>query len=447
MPSFAARFDGERREQDMFRKKNPEVLVVGAGPVGQFAALALATEKIPLRIVDAGIWACSHSYALALHPQTVSILENFGLGDRIRDRSYPVTRMAFYEGEERKFVLQLGDSRNPGHNMLVVRQDALESTLEKALNDLGVQVEWRVNVADIVSNFHHATAILHHMQRESRGYVVAHSEWMVHKKEKLDVPVVVGADGYDSEARRSMGIPFDQTGPPQHFAVFEFDSDVDLDHEVRVVFSPEGTSVLWPLPNGRCRWSFEIPTIASRSPRRDKDRLLLDAGMPDHAFLDGSHLRQYLKVRAPWSEGAVDQVHWRMAVRFEKRLAARFGTQRVWLAGDAAHLTGPIGVQSMNAGIGEALDLSVHVGRVTRGGASCQELEGYREKWHAEWSRLSGISGSLTPMPGCDPWVASRATEILPCLPAYGPQLQELAGQMGLAFQEVSHPVEEVPHG
>ena len=36
----------------MFGKKKPEVLIVGAGPVGLFAAVALAKRGIPVQIVD-----------------------------------------------------------------------------------------------------------------------------------------------------------------------------------------------------------------------------------------------------------------------------------------------------------------------------------------------------------------------------------------------------------
>ncbi len=36
----------------MFGRANPEVLVVGAGPVGLFAALALAKQGIQVAIVD-----------------------------------------------------------------------------------------------------------------------------------------------------------------------------------------------------------------------------------------------------------------------------------------------------------------------------------------------------------------------------------------------------------
>ena len=62
---------------------SPEVLIVGAGPVGQFAALSLARRGIKVRIVDRGIWPCAQSYALALHPQSLDLLHAAGLLDDV----------------------------------------------------------------------------------------------------------------------------------------------------------------------------------------------------------------------------------------------------------------------------------------------------------------------------------------------------------------------------
>jgi 2-polyprenyl-6-methoxyphenol hydroxylase-like FAD-dependent oxidoreductase len=50
----------------MFKEK-PEVLVVGAGPVGLFTALLLVKQGARVQVVDTGRRACSHSYALGLH--------------------------------------------------------------------------------------------------------------------------------------------------------------------------------------------------------------------------------------------------------------------------------------------------------------------------------------------------------------------------------------------
>ena len=73
-------------------------------------------------------------------------------------------------------------------------------------------------------------------------------------------------------------------------------------------------------------------------------------------------IRQYVekvaKQRAPWFTAGVKEITWCTEVVFEQRVAKQFGRDRCWLAGDAAHQTGPVGVQSMNVGMAEAATLA-----------------------------------------------------------------------------------------
>lgn len=418
----------------MFGKKKPEVLVVGAGPVGQFAALSLAKRGVQTEIADTGIWACSHSYALALHPDALALLDHFGLRATAMEKAYPVRTIGIYDETERRARIVLSNDEQPDDCMAVLRQDAIEALFEKALSDAGVKIEWRHEVADLVSNVDHALAKVNQLKRESRGYVVAHSEWLVAKTEKLDVPFVLGADGFESEARRCLGIEFEEVGAPEYYAVFEFQTDADLENEMKVCFIGNTANVLWPLPGGACRWSFQLPGYESREMHRDKDRMLLSGGLERSNMVDDAHLRQFLEERAPWFKGSVDHISWRMVVRFERRLAQRFGQNRVWLAGDAAHTTGPVGVQSMNVGLFEAWELAHGISRVLHEGAPLSEVEGCAAAWHGEWRRLHGLAGGLKAGPHADPWIAAHASALLSCIPAHGRKLSALAGQIGLTF-------------
>ena len=81
---------------------DPQVLIAGAGPVGQFAALALADRGIAVEIADTGIWPCKHSYALALHPQTIRLMERYGLKQEILEAAYPVRTIGLFDKSGRR---------------------------------------------------------------------------------------------------------------------------------------------------------------------------------------------------------------------------------------------------------------------------------------------------------------------------------------------------------
>ena len=427
--------------------RNPEVLIVGAGPVGLFGALSLAKHGIGVQIVDTGVWATTHSYALALHPQTLELLHEFGLMEDVLDGSYPVRTVAFYDGTDRRAQITVGEGKTC---LGVLRQDVLENLLEKALHEHGVEVGWRHEVSSLEDYSDHTAATIQRYEQESRGYVVAHTEWVVADSEEKQFPLVFGADGYKSKVRRATRIEFPEVGPAQYFAVFEFKSNFDLGHEMSVVLTNGTASVLWPLPNGYCRWSFQMPDYSDPDIERMKDfyaasgmspfpskrpkdrRMSQETAYPE--VLDAAHLRVFIAERAPWFVGSVDDLTWRTVVRFERRLASSFGQGRMWLAGDAAHLTGPVGIQSMNVGLHEARDLALRMSEVLKGDAPPEALDSYSSRWLAEWRTLHGIDGGLKPNPGADPWVKEHAAALLSCLPAHGVELGKLAGQLKLGL-------------
>ena len=51
--------------------RNPDVLVVGAGPVGMFAALSLARAGVDVEVIDQAARRAGHSYAVGLHPASL----------------------------------------------------------------------------------------------------------------------------------------------------------------------------------------------------------------------------------------------------------------------------------------------------------------------------------------------------------------------------------------
>ena len=54
----------------------------------------------------------------------------------------------------------------------------------------------------------------------------------------------------------------------------------------------------------------------------------------------------------------------------------------MWLAGDAAHMTGPVGMQSMNVGLFEAHDLAGILARILRQRSTADELAAYERTRH-----------------------------------------------------------------
>jgi 3-(3-hydroxy-phenyl)propionate hydroxylase len=224
---------------------------------------------------------------------------------------------------------------------------------------------------------------------------------------------VVGADGYGSLTRRLLASDLAQTGPPMTYALLEFEAPVAEPTRMTIALTDGATDVLWPLGSTRGRFGLQVPpdSAATAAPADPWDLV--------HA-------------RAPWFERGPGVVDWETSVAFRPCLARSFGGGRVWLAGDAAHLTSPVGVQSMNVGLREAHDLGRRLAAILRGVRETKLLRFYNEEREREWKMLLGVHDRLRARSGVAPWVRALGPRLVAVLPASGHDLNLLLDQVGL---------------
>ena len=397
----------------MFRHPDPEVLVVGAGPVGLMAALFLQEHGIRVEVVDMHQRTTQHSYALAIHPRTLGILDEAGLAEGLINAGRKLTKVAYYEGRARRAEIDYSALASRHPYLLVIRQSLLERTVEKALRQKKLKVLWGHRLQSLDADGSTLRADVAKLDQVSSGYPIARSEWVVVRRKTIRPAYVIGADGHHSAVRRMSGIEMQEHGASQIFSVYEIEAEGELPAEVRVIVDPDLTSVYWPLEAGRCRWGFQI------------------RGTSEHAT-SMERLEQLIAARAPWFTARPTEIYWSTLGVFESRVTQSFGKGGVWLAGDAAHQASPIGVHSMNSGLMEARELASRMIRTLRAGGSASPIEEFATETHRTWRRLLGVGGSVRALPGADPWVRQAGARILPCIPASGGDLEPLLNQLHL---------------
>jgi 2-polyprenyl-6-methoxyphenol hydroxylase-like FAD-dependent oxidoreductase len=316
--------------------------------------------------------------------------------------------------------------------VLVLPQQALEEVLRTELEKRGCKVDWSHRLAGLEEEGDVVRASVERLSKESTGYSVARTEWVVDKTLQIEASFVVGADGHRSVVRRLADIEFEDLGSSNVFAVFEFDTDSDAGSELQLVLDEGTTSVLWPMANGRFRWSFEIANAQEQTDARIKSRLLVQLRDEPYPYVTEDELTRLIRDRAPWFTPQTREVVWSAAIRFEKRLASTFGRDRVWLAGDAAHLALPIGIQSMNIGLREAKKLGRNLADILSRRGGWELLETYNRGRLTEWTRLLSRQTAPIPQLEADEWITQRATRISQCLPASGRDLTTLLEKLGL---------------
>ncbi len=156
-------------------------------------------------------------------------------------------------------------------------------------------------------------------------------------------------------------------------------------------------------------------------------------------------LQQLLEARAPWFQAGIKNVGWGAEIQFARRLARQFGRERAWLAGDAAHQTSPVGMQSMNMGMREGAGLAAKLKQILRDKGSPDLLEAYHRDYRTEWEHLLGLKGDPKAGAATGPWVRERRGKALSCLPASGSELGLLLRQLGLEWEGAGLPQVSAP--
>jgi 2-polyprenyl-6-methoxyphenol hydroxylase-like FAD-dependent oxidoreductase len=353
-----------------------------------------------------------NSYALAIHPRTLDVLDEAGLAEPLIAAGRKLTKVAFYEGLNRRAEIDYSRLASRHPYLLIVRQSVLERIAEKALRAEKLSVQWGHRLESLAVNGRSARAEVAKLDQVTSGYAVARSEWIVVRSRTLQPAFVVGPDGYDSTVRRMAGIDMTEHGSAQLFAVYEIEATGELPAEGRVIFDRDSTSVYWPLEPGRCRWGFQIKDVDEHEPSIER-------------------LQKLIAARAPWFTARPDRVYWSTRALFESRLTPSFGDGSVWLVGDAAHQAPPVGVHSMNLGLVEAHEVATRISRIRRANGSPSLLQDFAADTHDAWEALLRAS-RVRALPGADPWVRQSAARILGCIPASGEDLESLLTQIGL---------------
>jgi 2-polyprenyl-6-methoxyphenol hydroxylase-like FAD-dependent oxidoreductase len=326
------------------------VLVVGAGSVGLAAAGELVRQGARVRLVDALPAPTTESRAIVVHPRTQEHLDAMGALDRVAARAQEITGVEWHVGNDTRPRVQLTtahvDSRHP--RILDLSQVDTEAVLREVAAERGVAVENGVRLDDLVQDDDGVTVTL----TSAAGTEQRRYGW------------VVGADGGHSTVRRAVGTRIEGVFVGQDSILADVDVDTQLSATtLRMFMHPTGLGAMFPLPDGRARFTLNVdPPPPGSAPTVEEVQRLVDERMGGLWRIGKAHWLTYFQVH----HGQVPQY--------------RHG--RVLLAGDAAHIHSPLGGQGMNTGIQDAVNLAWKLALVSTGRADQTLLDTYHAERH-----------------------------------------------------------------
>jgi 2-polyprenyl-6-methoxyphenol hydroxylase-like FAD-dependent oxidoreductase len=319
--------------------RDPQVLVVGAGPTGLLLAAELERRGVPCLLIDALDAPRGWDRATVVHERSLQILEALGIVDGVLDvgvrtRASRILSDGVLLGE---VDLALTGSR---YGFQVgVSEEVTESVLTAHLEALGGAVTRSTTLVGLQSDEDAVTATLER-DGERREVVV---RW------------VVGCDGMHSVVREAAGIAFPGADIDARWGVFDATLD-GWDDDFDVVFAhlDQPPVILTPLP-GR-RWRVYLRPTSETSDLVAEAAEVLLRHVPGVGFA---------RVENP------------TRFRCHSRVADRYRSGRVLLAGDAAHACTPAEGHGMNTGLQDAFNLGWKLALVCRGEAGAGLLDTY----------------------------------------------------------------------
>lgn len=310
----------------------PDVLVVGAGPTGLALALQAVAHGARVRVVEQRPDAFRPSKALIVHPRTLEVLRPLGVTGALLARGDTDPAVDLHLGH-RVLRVALAELPLPGTafpHLLLVRQADVEAVLARALADRGVAVERGTTFTGGASASDLAVATL------ERGGA----------REEVVTRFLVGGDGAASAVRRAAGLGFAGRAYHQDVVLADVELDGDLAPGVaHVAAGREGLLFLFALGE-LAPWR-----LLATEPAAPSDAPFGQPGPP----VPQQRLQQL--VDAAGLPARITAVAWSGRVRLQHRLAPRFRSGPVLLAGDAAHTHSPAGGQGMNTGLQDATNL------------------------------------------------------------------------------------------
>ncbi|MEM1363164.1 MAG: FAD-dependent monooxygenase [Pseudomonadota bacterium] len=325
-----------------------KVLVVGGRATGLMMTLELARRGVPTRCIDLSSSIDPHVRANLVHSRTLEIFQGLGLDEEVSRGSTPEKGYVFYHDGARVLERPHATIEPPFPYGLAQVQPHTEAVLETHLKSFGAQVERGIALAALAQDADGVDVTLHD---ENGAEEQDRFQW------------VIGCDGAHSTLRHLLGDGFsgEQDAIPYILGDVVISGAEDLEpHKAHVFLHRSGEFYVFTrLPENRF---FLIASL---------DKEAAPAGTPVLEEL------QNLATERARSSFQLSDPRWLGYFQIHHRLAPRYRRDRVFLAGDAAHIQSPFGGHGMNTGIQDAHNLAWKLALVVQKRAKAEILDTY----------------------------------------------------------------------
>ena len=310
--------------------KSAKVIIIGAGPVGTFAAYCLAEYGIETLVLESESTCETDMRASTFHPSTLKYLDNLNLADELIEKGLkaPIFQYRIRSTDE----------------VLEFNLQELDDVLDFPFRLQCEQYKFARMLAGKLDRHRHSSVFFN---RKLINFSEADNKVTLDvdhhgTSEQYQCDYLIGADGANSIVRRNLGIEFSGFTYEEKF--FTLSTEKPLENYfsnlsyVNYVSDPEEWFVLLKAPSA---WRILVPVPQT---------------LDDKAIKSNDYVSDIFR-RVLNSSDPIETIH-RTIYRVHQRVVNKMRYGRIMLAGDSAHLNNPLGGFGMNGGLHDAWNLA-----------------------------------------------------------------------------------------
>ncbi|MFC3909081.1 FAD-dependent oxidoreductase [Legionella dresdenensis] len=341
-----------------------DVLVVGAGPVGLFCANELTRYGLKCRIIDKKEALSDKSKALGLHIRTLDVLEDCGLLDEFLKRGHKVVQALFKSNGALIASVDFSKVASKRHYLIDLPQDQTEKILHDNLAGKGINVEWQTELTALEQKEKSIIATLKNPEQDN---LQVEASW------------IIACDGAHSTLRHLVNGDFAGSAYDQFWWLADLHIDwAEPEDSMVINISQYGPMACFPMGNKRYRLVMTAPGKSTEQPQFEDIVKEFNLRSADKAELSNPV--------------------WVTGFSIHHRQMQQYRYDRLFFAGDAAHIHSPMGGQGLNTGIQDIYNLVWKLALVQRNQAIDELLDTYHDERYPVGKKVLHKTDLMTKM-------------------------------------------------
>lgn len=332
------------------------VVIVGAGPTGLLMAHLLGTYGVPTLLIERADATVGEARAVSIDDESLRTVQAVGMLEQVLPSMTQGYGVEYYSWANRLFArIDPTVCENGWQKRNAFRQQVFARQLSEGL---GCHPHVQVRFSHELQSFSQDASGVTLQVLANGQELILHCQWLV------------ACDGGRSPVREALKIELEGNTFGERWLIADLLERSTPFRHTRTYCDPVRPAIRLPGPDGTVRYEF-----------------MLHEGEDADQALDEAKVRDWIRQREPTDANL--PLARKVVYTFHARVAKRWREGRVFLAGDAAHLTPPFAGQGMNSGIRDASNLAWKLAAVIQGQFPESLLQSYEQerKPHA-WSLI-----------------------------------------------------------